>query len=144
MSRLASVISSTAIIALLSVGTASAEGHGGHGAKGGTVMLKGEVVDLHCYLSHPDTGKGPKHAKCATACINKGIPAGFLANGQLYLLLDKEHGPAGKKVATLPGKEVSVTGKVFDLQGMKAIQIEKIDGKSAKAGQGGGHEGHGH
>lgn len=143
MSRSVSVISSTAIIALLSVGTASAEGHGGHGAKSSTVTLKGEVVDLHCFLSHPKTGQGPKHAKCATACMNKGIPAGFLANGQLYLLLDKSHGPAGKKVASLAGKQTSLTGKTFDLHGMKAIQIEKIDGMGGHGG-GGGHEGHGH
>ena len=38
------------------------------------VSLKGEPVDMQCYLSG-QSGEG--HASCATACANKDIPIGF-------------------------------------------------------------------
>lgn len=117
-------------------------GHGEHGAKGDTVTLKGEVLDLYCFLGHG--AKGAKHAKCATACINKGIPPGFLSDGKVYLLLGADHGPANKLVADHAGKPVSITGKLVENEGLKAIQVEKIEEDSGHGGKAGGHEGHGH
>jgi len=37
--------------------------------------VTGEVVDLSCYLSHPETSKGASHKKCAETCAKKGYAA---------------------------------------------------------------------
>src|SRR5690606_29190583 len=50
--------------------------------------LKGEVLDLSCYMTSGATGKG--HKACAQGCLDKGLPAGILnkADGKVYLLVE--------------------------------------------------------
>lgn len=88
--------------------------------------LKGEVVDLSCYMDHGAHGEG--HKECAKSCIKKGLPAGLLtADGQLYLLVEN-HSEA-KSYAKLSGyaaDNVAVTGTVFDKNGMKAISVNAV------------------
>ncbi|MGD8413589.1 MAG: hypothetical protein PVF33_05125, partial [Candidatus Latescibacterota bacterium] len=69
------------------------EGHSGMkmDEPSGQVTLKGEVLDLYCFMKHPDSGQGPGHAKCAQSCINKGLPIGFLSDGEVYLIIGKDH-----------------------------------------------------
>jgi hypothetical protein len=56
--------------------------------------LTGEVVDLVCYLPHPQTGAGPSHKKCAETCLKKGLPMGILTEDkQVYLLLEDHDNP---------------------------------------------------
>ena len=56
-----------------------------------TQTIKGEVVDLMCYLDHG--AKGEKHKGCATKCIKGGGPVGLLtADNQLYLVVG-DHQP---------------------------------------------------
>src|SRR6266571_4351107 len=51
--------------------------------------VTGEVVDLACYMVHPQSSVGAGHKKCAEVCLKKGLPAGLLtADKQLYLLLE--------------------------------------------------------
>ena len=88
--------------------------------------LKGEVVDLSCYMDHG--AHGDSHKKCAESCIKKGLPAGLLtADGQLYLLVEN-HSEA-KSYAKLSGyaaDKVAITGTVFDKNGMKAISVNEV------------------
>ncbi len=89
------------------------------------VTLKGEVLDLFCYMDHAAKGEG--HAKCAVACLNKGIPAGFLgSDGTLYLLLGDDHNAANDKVAEFAGKQSEITGTVVEQNGIKAIMVKSI------------------
>lgn len=101
-----------------------------HEAKGKEVELSGEVVDLHCFMLHPDTGKGEKHAKCAKTCMAKGLPIGFLTEGQVYLLLGPGHDSVKGLVAEQAGKTVKLKGVVVEHDGLKALQV-----KAAGAGQ---------
>ena len=58
---------------------------------GATQSIKGEVVDLMCYLDHG--AKGEKHKGCASKCIKSGGPVGLLtADNQLYLVVG-DHKP---------------------------------------------------
>ena len=103
-------------------------------SKGKTVSLKGEVLDLYCYMLHPDWGQGKDHAKCAKKCINKGLPAGFLAGGEVYLLLGPDHGPAKDIVAEYAGYPVTLKGILVAHSGVKAIQVSEVKPlKGAKA-----------
>jgi len=102
------------------------ESHEGHGqAKAAeTQTLKGEIVDLMCYIDHGAIGE--KHAKCATTCIESGGPVGILtADGQLYLVIG-EHKPMNKQLAPLGGKIVTLKGKVVERSGMKMIENAEV------------------
>lgn len=85
-----------------------------------TQTIKGEVVDLMCYLDHG--AKGDKHAGCAKKCIESGGPVGILtADNQLYLVIG-DHKPINETLAPLAAKTVTVKGKVVERDGMKMIE----------------------
>lgn len=55
------------------------------------VTVKGEVVDVACYIAHG--ARGEKHKACAEACADAGGALGVLtSDGKLYVsLLPDEH-----------------------------------------------------
>src|SRR5437879_5753190 len=61
--------------------------------KGPKITVKGEVVDLWCYLEGGD--HGADHKQCATTCATAGNPIGILdAAGNLYVAAGiKDHQP---------------------------------------------------
>ena len=96
------------------------------------VTLTGEVIDLYCYSDHQ--ASGAEHAKCATSCITKGIPVGFLtADGTMYIIVGKDHAPANAEVAPFAGKQSTITGKVTEAKGLKTIQLISIADVKADA-----------
>ena len=48
------------------------------------VMVKGEVIDLACFITNKDAGKGPDHKECAIRCAKSGI---------LCVKVDYDHNP---------------------------------------------------
>ena len=97
-----------------------------------TVTLTGEVVDLYCYMKHPDTATGADHAKCAKSCMEKGLPVGYLVKGKLYTIIGKDHQPVNAMVANYVGTTSTITGTVIDRQGMHAIELASIGASTAK------------
>jgi hypothetical protein len=92
-----------------------------------TVTLTGEVLDMYCYMSHPESAVGAEHAKCANSCIDRGLPIGFLASdGTVYLIIGSDHTPANAMVKGWGGKPSMITGTVVEQKGMKAIDITGI------------------
>jgi hypothetical protein len=82
-----------------------------------TKTIKGEVVDLMCYLDHAD---------CAQTCIKGGGPVGILTgNNELYLIIG-EHKPLNDQLAPLAAKIITVKGKVVERDGMKMIENAEI------------------
>ena len=91
------------------------------------VTLTGEVLDMYCYMSHPESGVGAEHAKCANSCIERGLPVGFLtSDGTVYLIIGNDHNPANAMVKGWGGKKSTITGTVVEQKGMKAIDITGI------------------
>ena len=89
--------------------------------------MTGEVLDLYCYMQHPESATGADHAKCGSACAAKGLPIGFLtADGTLYLIIGKDHESANATVAEWVGKQSALTGYVTEQKGMKAIELVSI------------------
>ena len=92
--------------------------------------VKGEVLDLACYIS--EGAKGPGHADCAKECAKGGQPMGLLgADGTVYLLLADHGDPAAfEKTKDLAGRKVEITGvpesrgalKGLTVHGVKALQ----------------------
>lgn len=91
------------------------------------VTLEGEVLDLYCFMNHPDNSQGTGHAKCATSCIKKGLPIGFMSDGEVYLIVGKEHNSAADLVADLAGQKSRIKGMLITHHGVKAIELESIE-----------------
>jgi len=89
-----------------------------------TQTLKGEIVDLMCYLDHG--AKGEKHKGCAEKCIKGGGPVGLLSGDQLYLVVG-DHQPMNEDLAPKAGKTVTLTGKVVERNGVKMIENAKLE-----------------
>ncbi|MEE8425240.1 MAG: hypothetical protein V3S11_05400 [Elusimicrobiota bacterium] len=107
-------------------GKHDAHKHGGQKAKGRVVVKKGEIVDMHCYMSHE--GKGKKHAKCAEKCVLGGAPMGLLTDDGTVYLLAEDHSKKVpyNKVKELAAKRVQITGKMFTRGGLSAIVVHKV------------------
>lgn len=98
---------------------------GNEGDEKKPVTLKGEIVDMHCYVTRGE--HGPDHAGCANACISRDVPAGFLAeDGTLYVLFNEKPVSIKDKVAGLAGKPVTVTGLLAERNGVKGIQLQSV------------------
>ena len=93
----------------------------------GDKELKGEVVDVVCYLSHPDQGLGKGHAECAKKCILGGLPVAIKVGDQLYLASMADHTPANKALAEFAGQQVEVHGAVMERDGQHLIAISKVE-----------------
>ena len=52
-----------------------------------TVTVKGEVLDMACYLDHG--AHGEKHAQCAATCIESGLPGGHQGRGREDVSADR-------------------------------------------------------
>ena len=90
--------------------------------------LTGEVVDLACYMVHPESGKGAGHRKCAETCVKKGLPMGLLGDDkQVYLLLEDHDNP--KPYAQLKDKaaeKVTVEGQKVTQGGVQGMVVESL------------------
>lgn len=86
--------------------------------------LTGEVVCLSCYLGHGAMGED--HAACAKQCFKKGMPVGLKVGDKLYLVVGEHHDTANDILVPYAGKQVMVTGHVFEQDGMSMVKVEKI------------------
>lgn len=89
--------------------------------------LKGEIVDLSCYLGHGE--KGASHKQCAIKCAKKGIPIGILdeKSGIVYLILPghskkdmEDYKALGEKKS---GTVVELTGTLVEEKSISAIVL---------------------
>jgi hypothetical protein len=94
--------------------------------KGDAVTLKGEVVDLWCYLEGGD--HGAEHKKCAVTCAKAGNPVALLTEkGDLYVLMGiKDHDPAKEMLIEKMAENVTVEGTLVKKGGVQAIYVTSI------------------
>jgi hypothetical protein len=98
-----------------------------------SVTVKGYVLDSACAFS-----KGldkPISKQCAISCANAGSPLVILAeDGTIYWPIADSVPSSGQNPKLLPfaGEKVTVSGKVYQRGGSKAIVIDKIAPQSAK------------
>ena len=96
----------------------------GDGSAEQTTTVKGEVIDMVCYLDHG--AMGAKHADCAKKCISGGLPVGLRTeDGKVYLLVG-EHKPLNEELADHAAKTISVRGKVVSRDGYHMIENAEI------------------
>lgn len=94
--------------------------------KGRKVTVKGEVVDLWCYLEGGD--RGPAKKECATACAKAGNPIGILdAKGNLYVAAGlQDHQPAKDLLSDKMSENVTVSGVLVRKGGVPMIYVESV------------------
>jgi hypothetical protein len=93
---------------------------------GERTTVKGEVVDLWCYLEGGD--RGPTKKDCATACAKAGNPIGVLdVKGNLYVTAGlKDHQPARAILTDKMSQEVTITGTLVKKGGVQMIYIDTV------------------
>ena len=99
---------------------------GAHGADGAGGSWTGEVVDLACYVSHGDGGRGADHAGCAKSCVKNGQPMGLLTDDGTLVLLAADHkdGSAFEALKDLAGEKAKVSGVLAEKDGMKIVTVK--------------------
>jgi len=104
-----------------------------HHAEAKAMTVKGEVVDMGCYMAH--AGKGPDHKSCAMKCIQGGMPMGVLtADGKLYLLtMSHDNADPFNQAKGMAAETVEVTGPVHERSGMKSIEVTAVKTAAAPA-----------
>ncbi len=95
-------------------------------SKGKTMTVKGEVLDMACYMGHGAHGAG--HAQCAKMCLQGGSPAGLLSSdGKVYLLVaDHDKPEPYTEVRKHGAGQVTVTGQFNDRNGVQALVVEDV------------------
>jgi len=94
-------------------------------AQGQDVLVKGEVLDMTCYIAY--NLSGPEHASCARDCIRSGLPVGIKAeDGKVYLLTGKAGKPVNAELADYAAKVVTIRGKESIRDGFAQLQVDEI------------------
>ena len=90
------------------------------------ITVKGEILDLACYIGHGAKGSG--HQQCALKCAQMGQPLGLLtADGKLYLLAADHQDPtAFRKAKQLAGEQVEMTGSPAERDGVTALTVHAV------------------
>ena len=94
--------------------------------KGASVTVKGEILDMACYLGHG--AMGMKHQQCALMCLKGGQPMGLrTADGKVYLLVaSHKDGKPFEEAKGYAADQVEVTGPLFQRNGISAIEVDTV------------------
>lgn len=92
---------------------------------GKEVTVKGEIVDLACYMGAGE--KGVSHKQCAVKCAKMGVPFGILdEKGDVYLILpghSKKEMQAYRDIGNKGGTVVTVKGILLEMNKISAILV---------------------
>ena len=94
--------------------------------KGPTVSVKGEVVDMWCYMESGE--HGPSHKACATACVKGGNPIGIVdSKGDIYIAAGlQDHQPARDLLANKMSEQVTATGTLVTKGGLRMLFVQSV------------------
>ncbi len=90
--------------------------------------VTGTVIDVSCKFGQGLTGV-KEHRMCAQVCADKGIPLAILGDdGVLYIPTSAGMPGDGQndRLKEFAEEKVTISGKVFEAGGAKAIQIDNI------------------
>lgn len=89
------------------------------------VAMKGEIVDLACFMGSGENGIS--HKQCAVKCAKMGVPFGLLnERGEVYLILpghSKKEMQAFRDLGNKGGTVVTVKGLLLETNKISAILI---------------------
>lgn len=92
-----------------------------------TSVIKGEVIDLNCYLEDGAKATGDSHKDCALACAKSGAPLAILTkDGDIYIPVVGMGKNPNDKLIDFVAQQVEVTGKLLQQGTQKGIKIESV------------------
>lgn len=120
------LFAAVAALALTLTFAVAAGEHAGEKTGEKASVVKGEILDLSCYMGHGGQGEG--HAGCAAKCLKGGQPMGLLGtDGGVYLLFaDHADSTAYEKAKEFAGKKVEITGDVASKGALKGITVHGV------------------
>lgn len=88
--------------------------------------IKGELVDMSCYMGHG--AKGASHKKCALKCLKEGVPMGVLTDkDEVFLLLpNHDNEEPYNKAKDLAAETVDVKGDLVKKGGISSIIVTSV------------------
>ena len=94
--------------------------------KGDTVKVKGEVVDLWCFLEGGD--RWADHKQCAISCAKAGNPIGLVTEkDEVYVLMGiKDHQPGKDVLIDKMAETVTVEGTLVKKGGTQVIYVSSV------------------
>jgi hypothetical protein len=94
----------------------------------GTRTVEGLVRDIACPLQNKKSTSTSYSKGCITMCANVGSPLGILTNdGSVYVPVTESMPDTGQDaLKPFVGEHVQATGKVFERNGTRAIEISGI------------------
>ena len=115
-----------AIVILAGAGEVAAHGEESHGHDDKGMTVRGEILDMACYVAHE--AKGADHAACAKRCVKGGQPMGLLAeDGTVYLLYaNHEDGSAYEQAKEYAGQKVEIVGIAATQAGIKGLEVSSV------------------
>ena len=95
-------------------------------SKGETVKVKGEVVDLWCFLEGGD--RGADHKQCAVSCAKAGNPIGLVTEkDEVYVMMGlKDHQPGREVLLEKMAETVTVEGTLVKKGGVQVIYVSAV------------------
>src|SRR6059036_3920461 len=94
--------------------------------KGETVKVKGEVVDLWCFLEGGD--RGADHKQCAISCAKAGNPIGLVTEkDEVYVMMGlKDHQPGREVPLEKMAETVTAEGTLVKKGGVQVIYVSSV------------------
>src|SRR5262245_32538487 len=94
--------------------------------KGETFKIKGEVVDLWCFLEGGD--RGADHKQCAVSCAKAGNPIGLVTEkDDVYVMMGlKDHQPGKDLLIDKMAETVTVEGTLVKKGGVQVIYVSSV------------------
>lgn len=107
----------------------------------GTRTVEGLVRDIACPLQNRKSTATSYNKDCIAMCLKSGSPLGILTNdGTLYVPVTPSMPDTGQDaLKPFVGEHVKATGKVYERNGARAIEITEIHALPKGAAGNGGH-----
>ena len=121
------------LIALLVAGFLALAPQWAGGAPRKTVVVRGEILDMGCFISRGLAGQ--LHRECATKCLTNGVPVGLVTADSTVYFLTQNHDRAMDPTAYGPPDPydlcrksptviMEVTGLVWERKGIKELEVK--------------------
>ncbi len=96
----------------------------------GPARLRGEIVDLKCYLGVMKPGDLKSHKACAIRCLSGGTPAGLVVratdgDAAVLWLVGRDGHPLGRELLDVVAEPVEVTGDLLRLDGRELLVTDR-------------------
>ena len=90
--------------------------------------IKGEVIDLSCYVTEALKARGPDYQTCALDYAKAGEPTAILEEntGRIYVIITQDHNNTTEKMLPYLGKRVEATGTITQRSGITTIDINSV------------------